>query len=174
MEVPMKKNFLLCLCACCLLLTACGSSSKPMTEEQFEKYAATFKAKILAVDETLVIYDEISHAAQDGNYIKIYSIETKDKVCFGVTLTALSAEKAELLIDFTTAADSWNADNTAMFARLISGLSNANLQLDQIQSAVDSMAESDSYNFNKNAWLHWDDYHYTLYYDEDLSVDMNS
>lgn len=56
---------------------------------KLENYTSIYKEKIKSIDESLVI-NESTLAAQDGDYIKVYSIETQDRISLGVTLTVIS------------------------------------------------------------------------------------
>lgn len=170
----MKKTCLiLCLCIICLFSASCGANNKEITMENFENYTATYKSKIQSVDESLVI-NESSLVAQNGDYIKVFSIETSNHTCYGVTLTVISENKAELLIEFNYADKDWNADNITLFAHLISNLSSCELQLSEINSACNDISQSNNYRFNKNARLFWDDECSTLYYEEKLTINMSS
>ena len=170
----MKKFCLiLCLCIIGLFYASCGATNKEITMKDFENYASTYKNKIQSVDESLII-NESSLAAQNGDYIKVYSIETTDGMCYGVTLTVISAKKARLMIEFNCADENWNADNIALFATFISELSSYELQFSEVNDACSEMHQSDYYRFNKNARLFWSDKRSTLYYEEQLNIDMNS
>lgn len=170
----MKKFCLiLCLCIIGLFYASCGATNKEITMEDFENYASTYKNKILAVDESLIIH-ESSLAAQNGDYIKVYSIETTDGMCYGVTLTVISAKKARLMIAFNCADENWSADNIALFANFINKLSKSELQFDEINTACNDMYQLNYHRFSKNAYLDWSDKRSTLYYREQLTIDMNS
>lgn len=170
----MKKIYItLCLCIISLFSTACGTNNEEITMEKFENYSSSYKEKIQAVDEALVI-NESSLVAQNGDYIKVYSIETSNRTCFGVTLTVISEKRAKLLIEFNYADEDWRADNIALFAQFISKLSNCELQFGEVNTVCNNICQSDNYRFNKNARLFWDDYRSTLYYEEQLTIDINS
>lgn len=170
----MKKICLiLCLCIIGLFSASCGANNKEITMEDFENYASTYKNKILAVDESLIIH-ESSLAAQNGDYIKVYSIETTDGTCYGVTLTVISAKKARLLIEFNCADENWSADNIALFANFINKLSKSELQFDEINAACNDMYQLNYHRFSKNAYLDWSDKRSTLYYREQLTININS
>ena len=169
----MKKICLiLCLCIIGLFSASCGTDNKEITMEDFENYASTYKNKILAVDESLIIH-ESSLAAQNGDYIKVYSIETQDHISFGVTLTLISEKKAELFIQFSDASENWSEDNIALFAKFISKLSKNELQFDEIKTVCNDICQANEHRFNKNTRLFWDDYHSTLYYSEKFAIDIN-
>ena len=165
--------FILCLCIITLGFASCGTNTEEITMEDFENYASTYKNKILSVDESLVI-NESSLAAQNGDYIKVYSIETTDGMCYGVRLTVISAKKARLMIEFNCADENWSADNIALFANFINKLSKSELQFDEINTACNDMYQLNYHRFSKNAYLDWSDKRSTLYYREQLTIDMNS
>lgn len=170
----MKKIvFILCLCIIGCFITSCGNNNKEITMENFEYYAYAYKSKIQSVDESLVI-NESSLAAQNGDYIKVYSIETSKHTCYGVTLTVISEKKAELLIQFNGADEDWSTDNITLFARFISKLSNCELQFDEINAACNDIYQSNDYRFNKNARFFWSDDRSILYYEERFTINMNS
>lgn len=141
--------------------------------EKFENYASVYKNKIQSFDELLITH-ESTLFAQNGDYIKVYSIETPNHICFGVTLTVVSVKKAKLLIEFSDADEAWSDENCALFARFISKLSNCELQFDEINAACNSIGKLDEYKLNKNTRLFWDDYHSMLYYEEHITLDMIS
>ena len=169
------KKFCLILCLCIITLgfASCVTNTEVITMEDFENYASTYKNKILSVDESLVI-NESSLAAQNGDYIKVYSIETTDGMCYGVTLTVISAKKARLMIEFNCADENWSAGNIALFANFISKLSKSELQFDEINTACNDMYQLNYHRFSKNAYLDWSDSRSTLYYREQFTIDMNS
>ena len=169
-----KVCLILCLCIIGLFSASCGADNKEITMESFENYMSTYKNIIQSVDESLVI-NESSLAAQDGDYIKVYSIETSEHTCYGVTLTVISAKKAKLLVEFNNANEDWSVDNIALFANFISKLSNCELQFSEIVAACNDICQSNNYRFNKNARLFWDDERSTLYYyEEQLTININS
>ena len=168
----MKKICLiLCLCIISFGFTSCGTNTEKITMEKLENYTSIYKEKIKSIDESLVI-NESTLATQDGDYIKVYSIETQDRISFGVTLTVIS-EKTELLIEFSDASENWSIDNIALFAKFISKLSKSELQFDEVNTACNDICQTNEYRFNKNTRLFGDDYHSTLYYKEQLTIDMN-
>lgn len=169
----MKKICLmLCFCIISWVFTSCGTNTEEITMEKFESYASIYKEGINSIDESFVI-NESTLAAQDGDYIKVYSIETQDHISFGVTLTVISQKKAKLLIEFSDASENWSVDNIALFAKFISKLSKSELQLDEINTACNDICQSNEYRFNKNTRLFWDDYRSTLYYLEQFAIDIN-
>lgn len=141
--------------------------------EQFENFASIYKEEIKSIDESLFI-NESTLAAQNGDYIKVYSIETQDRVSFGVTLTVISEKKAELLIEFSDAGENWSADNIALFAKFISKLSKSELQFDEVNTACNDIYQANEYRFNKNTRLFWDDYRSFLYFSEKFTIDIDS
>ena len=170
----MKKICLiLCLCIISWGSVSCGTNTEEITMENFENYTSFYKEEIKSIDESLVI-NESTLAAQDGDYIKVYSIETQDCVSFGVTLTAISEKKAELLIEFSDASENWSVDNIVLFAKFISKLSKSELQFDEINTACYDIYQTNEYRFNKNTRLFWDDYRSTLYYLERFAIDIDS
>ena len=169
-----KVCLILCLCIIGLFSASCGADNKEITMEDFENYASTYKNKILSVDESLIIIHESSLAALDGDYIKVYSIETTDGSCYAVTLTVISAKKARLKIAFNCADENWSADNIALFANFINKLSKSELQFDEINTACNDMYQLNYHRFSKNAYLDWSDDHSILYYREQLTIDISS
>ncbi len=87
-----KLCLILCLCIISWGLTSCGTNTEEISMEKFNNYASTYNEGIKSIDESLFI-NESPLAAQDGTYIKVYSIETQDRVSFGVTLTVISEKK---------------------------------------------------------------------------------
>ena len=168
-----KVCLILCLCIIVLLSTSCSANNQEITMENFENYVSTYKNKIQSVDESLVI-SESSLAAQNGDYIKVYSIETTDHTCYGVRLTVISKTKAKLLIEFNNADQEWSADNITLFAHFINILSSCDLQFDEIDAACNKMSQSNNHRFNRNTRLFWSDEHSTLYYEEQLTIDISS
>lgn len=168
-----KLCLILCLCIISWGLTSCGTNTEEISMEKFNNYASTYNEGIKSIDESLFI-NESTLAAQDGTYIKVYSIETQDRVSFGVTLTVISEKKAELLIEFSDAGENWSADNIALFAKFISKLSKSELQFDEVNTACNDIYQANEYRFNKNIRLFWDDYRSTLYYFERFAIDINS
>ena len=170
----MKKICLiLCLCIIGLFSTSCDANNKEITMDKFENYASAYKNKIQSIDESLVI-NESSLATQTGSYIKVYSIETSSRTCYGITLTVISEKKAKLLIEFNYVNKDWSPDNITLFAHFISKLSSCELQFGEINAACNDICQSNNYRFNKNARLFWDDERSTLYYEEQLTINMNS
>ena len=168
-----KVCLILCLCIIGLFSASCGADNKEISMENFENYVSTYKNIIQSVDESLVI-NESSLAAQNGDYIKVYSIETSEHTCYGVTLIVISAKKARLMIEFHCADENWSADNIALFANFINKLSKSELQFDEINTACNDMYQLNYHRFSKNAYLDWSDKRSTLYYREQLTIDMNS
>ena len=78
------------------------------------------------------------------------------------------------MIELHWADENWNADNIALFATFISELSSYELQFSEVNDACSEMHQSDYHRFNKNARLFWSDKRWTLYYEEQLNIDMNS
>lgn len=171
----MKKaiSLLVCLCILCICFNACSNENQEVVMEKFEQQTVIYKNKIQDVDPSLEI-TESTHACQDGDHIVVFSVETRTKACFGVTLTVNSSKKAILLIEFNDAGDNWTADNLGLFASFISELTNYELPFYRINNAIDVMSESNYHRFSLNASLSWDDYHSTLYYTETFQIDSVS
>lgn len=172
-EVLMKKVcILMCFCIISLFFSSCANNEE-ISMEKFNQFTATYKNKIQAIDTSLVIYEVSTLITRDGEYIKVFSIETSSKGCFGVRLTVTSANRAKLLIEFNDANDNWTVENITLFAHFISELTNYEIYLPKIQTAIDTIQKSDGYRFDKNARLFWDDYHCMLYFEEKFRVDLS-
>ncbi len=170
----MKKICLiLCLCIIGFGFTSCDIDTEEITMEKFENFTSVYKEKIKSIDESLVI-NEFTLAAQNGDYIKVYSIETQEHISFGVTLTVITEKKAKLLIEFNDAGENWNVDNITLFAKFISKLSKCELQFDEVNAICNDTYQADGYRFNKNTKLYWNDYHSDLFYSEKFAIDINS
>ena len=170
----MKKICLmLCFCNISWVFTSCGINIKEITMEQFENFASIYKEEIKSIDESLFI-NESTLAAQNGDYIKVYSIETLDHICFAVRLTVFPQKKARLLITFYDASENWSADNIALYAKFISKLSKSELQFDKVHTACSKLYQAEEYRFNKNASLVWDESRSFLDFSEKFTIDIDS
>lgn len=170
----MKKICLiLCLCIIGFGFTSCDIDTEEVTMEKFENFTSVYKEKIKSIDESLVI-NEFTLAAQNGDYIKVYSIETQEHISFGVRITVITEKKAKLSIKFDNADENWSVDNVALFAKFISKLSKCELQFDEVNAICNDSYQTDGYRFNKNAQLYWNDYHSALIYSEKFAIDINS
>ena len=170
----MKKICLiLCLCIIGFGFTSCDIDAGEVTMEKFENFTSVYKEKIKSIDESLVI-NETTHAAQNGDYIKVYTVETQERISFGVRITVITEKKAKLLIRFSNADEDWSVDNIALFAKFISKLSKCELQFDEVNAICNDIYQADGYRFNKNTKLYWNDYHSDLFYSEKFAIDINS
>lgn len=173
----MKKIcILLCLCILSLSLTSCIVSNEDVSTEVLENYASTYKEKMLALDPTLNI-DESTLMAQNGDYVKTYSVSTSNAKSIGVWLTIISPKKAKLDIEVDAFKENWTSEYITLFVRFISELSNYNLQSDKVLDACERVYRSkEDYAFNMNARIS----QYTtnddvaFYYREEFRIDLIS
>ena len=167
---------ILCLCILSLSFTSCVVSNEDVSTEVLENYASTYKKKMLALDPTLDI-DESTLMAQNGDYVKTYSVSTSNAKSIGVWLTIISPKKAKLAIIIGDFKENWNSEYITLFVRFISGLSNYNLQSDKVLAACERVYRSkEDYLFNTNARISQDDNYddVTFYYREEFRIDLIS
>lgn len=161
---------LLCVCISVTLFTLC--EEKQITMEQFKQITATYNSKIQNIDKTLMIYESVS-VSQVGEYFAVYSIQTPTDDCFGIQLTIISHNKAELEIEYINLNGKWNDDIIHLFVSFITELTNHGLSYEEVKAAVESMEESDYYRFSRKSNLSWSEDRLLLFYSETFSPDKS-